>query len=71
VKVLVFPGNGVVNSIMNLGVFRNLVRGKISGVLEDISGAAEKLEQSGGKDLKDGTWTPEDKKKIQALLTLP
>lgn len=71
VKILVFPGNGMVNSIMNLGIFRNLVQGKITGVLEDISGAAAKLEKSGGKDLKDGAWTAEEKKKIQALLALP
>jgi hypothetical protein len=70
-KILVFPGNGMVNSIMNLGLFRSLVNGKINGVLTDISETAAKLEKSGGKDLKDGAWTADEKKKIQTLLALP
>jgi hypothetical protein len=72
IKVLVFPGNGVINSIMNLGVFRGLVKSKINGVLTDISETAQKMEKSGGKELKQGpAWSGDDKNKIQTLLSLP
>jgi hypothetical protein len=72
IKVVVFPGNGVINTIMNLGVFRNLVHKKISGVLGDISETARKLQATGGKDLKqDATWTAAERRKIDSLLGLP
>jgi hypothetical protein len=71
VKILVAPGNGVVNSIMNLGLFRNLVRDKIISVLSDISEASRKLDATGGKDLmRDTGWTPAERKKIETLLKL-
>lgn len=69
VRILVAPGNGVVNSIMNLGLFRNLVRGKISGVLSDISATSRKLDSTGGRDLtRDTGWTAGERRKIEALL---
>jgi hypothetical protein len=72
VKILVFPGNGVINSIMNLGVFRGLVKSKINGVLTDISETAQKMEKSGGKELKQSSaWSGDEKKKIETLLSLP
>ena len=72
IKILVFPGNGVINSIMNLGVFRGLVKSKINGVLTDISETAQKMEKSGGKELKQSSaWSADEKKKIETLLLLP
>jgi hypothetical protein len=72
VKVVVFPGNGVINSIMDLGLFRGLVNTKIKGVLSDISETGRKLKASGGKDLaRDTAWSNAERKKIEALLALP
>ena len=71
-KILVFPGNGFINSIMNLGMFRKLVVGKIREVLLDITQTAGKLAATGGKDLlQNAAWTAEEKQKIEALLKLP
>lgn len=71
-KLLVFPGNGVINSIMNLGMFRNVVLDKIKEVLEDITDSARKLAAGGGAELlKRSDWTAEEKRKIEEFLKLP
>jgi hypothetical protein len=71
-KLLVFPGNGVINKIMNLGMFRSVVLTKIKEVLEDITDSAKKLAAGGGAELlKRSDWTPEEKKKIEEFLKLP
>lgn len=71
-KILVFPGNGMINSIMNLGMFRKIVLGKIREVLVDITDSAKKLAAGGGAELlKSKDWTPEEKKKIEEFLKLP
>lgn len=71
-KILVFPGNGIINGIMNLGLFKKVVYGKIKEVLEDITASAKKLADGGGKDiLASKDWTPDEKKKIEAFLKLP
>jgi hypothetical protein len=71
-KLLVFPGNGIINKIMNLGLFKNIVYGKIREVLVDITQTARQLQQTGGKDLlQNSQWTPEEKKKIESFLKLP
>ncbi len=71
-KLLVFPGNGFVNGIMNLGVFRNVVLSKIKEVLIDITQTAQKLALAGSKDiLASPDWTAEEKKKIEEFLKLP
>jgi hypothetical protein len=70
-KVVVFPGNGVINTIMNLGIFRSVVTGKIRDVLTDISGAAVKLEKDQGRQLlKNPKWSAEERRKIEELLML-
>lgn len=70
-KVVVFPGNGVINSIMNLGMFRTVVTGKIRDVLGDITTTARLLEEDQGKQLlKNPQWSAEERKKIEALLKL-
>ncbi|HKP96402.1 MAG TPA: hypothetical protein VJ385_11660 [Fibrobacteria bacterium] len=71
-KLLVFPGNGVINGIMNLGLFRKVVLGKVKEVLTDITGTAQKLAGGGGAEiLKSKDWTAEEKKKIEEFLRLP
>ncbi len=71
-KLLVFPGNGFINTIMNLGLFRKVVIGKVREVLKDITETAHKLADSKGTDLlRDPQWTAEEKKKIEAFLKLP
>jgi|GEM_PF-810332 len=71
-KLLVFPGNGVINSIMNLGLFKKVVLGKVREVLQDITGTATKLAAGGSKDILAGKdWTAEEKAKIDVFLKLP
>jgi hypothetical protein len=71
-KLLVFPGNGVINGIMNLGLFKKVVLGKIKEVLGDITQTAQKLALAGPAEiLKSKDWTVEEKQNIEAFLKLP
>ncbi len=71
-KLLVFPGNGVINSIMNLGMFRKVVLGKIKEVLVDITESAKQLAAGGGAELlRSKAWSAEEKRKIEEFLKLP
>lgn len=71
-KLLVFPGSGVINSIMNLGLFRKVVLGKVKEVLVDITESARMLANGGGAELlRRSDWTPAEKKKIEEFLKLP
>ncbi len=71
-KVLVFPGNGIVNKIMNLGMFRKIVFDKVRGVLQDISQTANKLNAAGGADIqKSPFWSAAEKKKVAEFFKLP
>ncbi len=70
--ILVFPGNGFVNGIMNLGMFKNIVFGKIREVIVDITEAARKMEAAGREEvLKHPGWTLEERLKLEAFLKLP
>jgi hypothetical protein len=71
-KILVFPGSGVINTIMNMGMFRKVVLGKIKEVLEDITDSARQLAAGGGAELLESKdWSEEEKRKIEAFLKLP
>ncbi|MDB5047867.1 MAG: hypothetical protein JWO30_938 [Fibrobacteres bacterium] len=71
-KLLVFPGNGVINGIMNLGLFKKVVLGKVKEVLNDITGTAQKLAAGGSAEiLKSKDWSAEEKQKIEAFMRLP
>ena len=71
-KILVFPGNNIVDKIMNMGLFRKIVFSKIREVLDDITQTARKLEASGGSDLmKEPNWSPADRQKIMAFFKIP
>jgi hypothetical protein len=71
-KLLVFPGNGMINGIMNLGLFKKVTLGKVREVLADITESSQKL--AGGRAaeiLSSKDWTGEEKKKVEAFLKLP
>jgi len=71
-KILVFPGNGVINKIMNMGLFRKIVLGKVRDVLDDISETANKLNAAGGADIqRSSAWSAEEKKKVHDFFKLP
>lgn len=72
-NLLVFPGNGVINGIMNLGLFRKVVLSKVKDVLNDITDTAKKLAVPGAAEKIQSAldWTPEEKKKISDFLKLP
>lgn len=70
-KILVFPGNGIINSIMNLGLFKKVVYGKIKEVLDDITKTAKKLSETDANMLKSKDWTADEKKRIETFLKLP
>lgn len=71
-KVVVFPGNSIINSIMNLGLFRSIVTSKIRDVVTDISETARLLDADDGASLlESGGLTPEEARKVRALLSLP
>ncbi len=70
-KVVVFPANQFLNSIMNLRVFRNVVTGKIREVLHDITTTARLLDEDQGRSLLEGGgWSDAEKAKIAELLKL-
>jgi hypothetical protein len=71
-KLLVFPGNGMINGIMNLGLFKKVVLGKVKEVLTDITQTAQMLSDGGSVEiLASKDWTPEEKRKIAEFLKLP
>jgi hypothetical protein len=72
-KLLVFPGNGVINGIMNLGLFRKVVLSKVKEVLNDITATAKKLAAPGAAEKIQSApdWTADEKKKIADFLKLP
>lgn len=70
-KIVVFPGNGVINSIMNMGIFRSVVTDKVRGVLTDITETAKLLQSDQGRQLlKNPKWSAEERRKIETLLKL-
>lgn len=70
-SVLVFPGGPVINSIMNLGIFKRVVRSKILEVFEDISDSAGDLSASSPDALKKKyDWSPGELAKLAILQNL-
>jgi hypothetical protein len=72
-KLLVFPGNGVINGIMNLGLFRKVVLSKVKEVLADITETAKLLSAPGAAEKIRAApdWTADEKRKIGEFLSLP
>jgi hypothetical protein len=71
-KLLVFPGNGIINRIMNFGLFKTVVYGTIKAVLDDITQTAQKLANGGSHGILDRKdWSADEKRKIGEFLKLP
>ena len=64
---IVFPGNSVLNSIMQLRVFKSVVNSKIDDVVNDIKKAAAMYYQGNRKPLKENAkWrTPENIRHVE------
>lgn len=56
-RCTMFPVNGLINSIMNMGVFRSVALGKIEDILEDIRLSSEAYAR-GDKPKKDVVFSP-------------
>jgi hypothetical protein len=70
-RVVSAPANAFLNTIMNLGVFKSVLRGRVRQVLDDIAEASAKLQRDGGRSLSDDRFTAEDRRRIAAFLALP
>jgi hypothetical protein len=71
-KLIASPDNGIVNAIMNTGLFKRVVYGHMREVIDDITQAAEKLANGGGAAIqRSPDWSAEEKAKIAAFLQLP
>jgi len=71
-KLIASPDNGLINAIMNTGLFKRVVYGHMREVLDDITQAAAKLAKDGGAAIQRSTdWSVEEKAKIAAFLRLP
>jgi hypothetical protein len=71
-KLIASPDNGLINAIMNTGLFKRVVYGHMREVLDDITQAADKLARGGGAAIqKSPDWSGEEKAKIAAFLQLP
>jgi hypothetical protein len=71
-KLLVFPGNGIINRIMNFGLFKQVVDGIIKAVLDDITQTAQKMANGGSHGILDSKeWSADEKRKIGEFLKLP
>ncbi len=66
--VIVFPGGSFVNAIMNMGLFKRVVRNKIKDVFMDITHSAEDLKKTSYEDiLKKRKWTDKEKEWLKEL----
>jgi hypothetical protein len=71
-KLIASPDNGLINAIMNTGLFKRIVYGHMREVLDDITQAAAKLARDGGAAIQGSPdWSVEEKAKIAAFLQLP
>ena len=69
--VVVFPGGAVVNAIMNMDLFKRVVRNKIKEVFEHITNSAAELNNTSyNKIVTMHPWSESDKEKIEILKSL-
>lgn len=68
-RVLATPENRVINMVMNMGVFRRLVLRHVREVVDDMTTAARALDATKGP--VPGTWSAEDRAKIERLRAIP
>jgi hypothetical protein len=71
IRIQASPANAVLNTFMNLGLFRSVLRGKVQDVLQDITEASRKLDRAGLAGVTSAaTWSEDEKRRIAALLAL-
>jgi hypothetical protein len=71
-RILVTPDNAVMNRIMGMGLFRSLVQKQIREVVQDIEIATQTFAREGLPALeKKGSFSPEEKVRLEAFLALP
>lgn len=71
-KLIASPDSGLINAIMNTGLFKRVVYGHMREVLDDITEAANKLARDGGAAIQGSPdWSAEEKAKVTAFLQLP
>lgn len=68
-RFTMFPMNGFINSIMNLGLFRSVALGKIEDILQDIRLASAAYAR-GDKVVKDEVLSPAEQASLQRFETL-
>ena len=71
-KLIASPDSGLINAIMNTGLFKRVVYGHMREVIDDITQAALKLARGGGAAIQQSPeWSAEEKAKVAAFLQLP
>ncbi len=70
-RVVSAPANAFMNAIMNLGIFKSVLRGRVRQVLQDIAEASAKLQRDGGRGLNGQGFSAGERAKIDAFLKLP
>ena len=72
IRIRTAPVNAMVNAIMKMGIFKGMVTGQIKDTMKDLVGAAAALSAQGvDAVLKDPAFTPDERRKVQALAALP
>jgi len=70
-NVVVFPGGAVVNAIMNMGLFKRVVKGKIIDVFTDITESAADMNKLSVEEiLNKYKWNKEEVEKLKTLTSL-
>ncbi len=70
-KIIVFPGGAIVNAIMNMGLFKKVVRNKILEVFKHITDSGQELAKLSFEEiLKKADWTEAEKVKLKELMAL-
>jgi hypothetical protein len=71
IRIQASPANAVLNTFMNLGLFRSVLRGKVQDVLQDITEASAKLDRAGLAGVTSAaSWSEDEKRRIAALLAV-
>jgi hypothetical protein len=70
-QVVATPTNAFYNFLMNRGLFKSVLIGKVQEILDDIAKASRQLDQQGATLITDPRWSPEDRETIAALLRVP
>jgi hypothetical protein len=66
--VVATPTNAFYNFLMNRGVFKSVLVGKVREILTDIAEGSQKLDAQSAMLLTDKEWSPEERAKIMLIL---